>query len=194
MKRDRGDYGYPCLFVAYNQGEGAVVMADGDSYGAFAIRLHSYELNVAILRSIAQDYNWPDFKPIRHHVADVDAKTFARYVGVYRLSPDSFAAIVEDGKGLTFQSTDEGRQRIFPVSSSEFVLKDASPNPFFNRDKETRIRFMTDESGQSSELTHTPKKWMLSNAISAPAQVRMIGDLGSDRKRVRLLDIQARHR
>jgi CubicO group peptidase (beta-lactamase class C family) len=137
-----GNYGYPCLFVAYNHGEGAVIMADGNGY----------ELNVAMLRSIAQHYNWPDFKPIRHHVAVVDAKTLARYVGVYRLSPDSFAAIVEDGKGLTFQSTDEGRQPIFPLSSSEFVLKDASPNPFFNREEETRVRFMTDERGQSSEL------------------------------------------
>lgn len=36
------NYGYPCLFVAYNQGEGAVVMADGNGY----------ELNVAILRSM----------------------------------------------------------------------------------------------------------------------------------------------
>jgi hypothetical protein len=118
-------------------------MADGDGY----------ELNVAILRSIAQDYNWPDFKPIRHHVAAVDAMTLARYIGVYRLSPDNFAAIVKNGKGLTFQSTDEGRQPIFPLSPSEFVLRDASPNPFFNRDEETRIRFMTDERGQSSELT-----------------------------------------
>jgi CubicO group peptidase (beta-lactamase class C family) len=138
-----GNYGYACLFVAYNHGEGAVVMTDGDGY----------ELSVAMLRSIAQEYNWPDFKPIRHHVAVVDSMTLARYVGVYRLSPDSFAAIIEDGKGLTFQSTDEGRQPIFPLSSSEFVLRDASPNPFFNRDEETRIRFMTDEGGQSSELT-----------------------------------------
>ena len=139
-----GNYGYPCLFVAYNKGDGAAIMADG---------ANGFELGIDILRSIAQEYNWPDFKPIKHHVAVVDAKTLARYVGVYRLSPDSFAAIVEDGKGLTFQSTDEGRQPIFPLSSSEFVLKDASPNPFFNRDEETRIRFMTDERGQSSELT-----------------------------------------
>jgi CubicO group peptidase (beta-lactamase class C family) len=139
-----GNYGYPCLFVAYNKGEGAAIMAD---------RANGFELGIDILRSIAQEYNWPDFKPIKHHVAEVDAKTLARYVGVYRLSPDSFAAIVEDGKGLTFQSTDEGRQPIFPLSSSEFVLRDASLNPFFNRDEETRIRFMTDERGQSSELT-----------------------------------------
>jgi CubicO group peptidase (beta-lactamase class C family) len=114
-----GNYGYPCLFVAYNKGDGAAIMADG---------ANGFELGIDILRSIAQDYNWPNFKPIRHHIAAVDAKTLARYVGVYRLSPDSFAAIVEDGKELTFQSTDEGSQPIFPLSSSEFVLKDASPN------------------------------------------------------------------
>ena len=118
-------------------------MADGNGY----------ELIVAVLRSIAQDYNWPDFKPIRHHVAVVDVMKLARYIGVYQLSPDTFAAIVKDGNGLTFQSTDVGRQPIFPLSSSEFVLRDASPNSFFNRDEETRIRFMTDEGAQSSELT-----------------------------------------
>jgi CubicO group peptidase (beta-lactamase class C family) len=139
-----GNYGYPCLFVAYNKGDGAAIMTDG---------ANGFELGIDILRSIAQEYNWPDFKPIRHYVAVIEAKTLARYVGVYQLSPDSFAAIVEDGKGLIFQSTDQGRQPIFPLSSSEFILQEASPNPFFNRDEETRIRFMTDERGQAAELT-----------------------------------------
>jgi CubicO group peptidase (beta-lactamase class C family) len=139
-----GNYGYPCLFVAYNKGEGAAIMADG---------ANGFELDIDILRSIAQEYNWPDFKPIKHHVAEVDGEMLARYVGVYQFSPDSYAAILKDGKGLTFQSTNEAKQPIFPLSSSEFVLQDTSINYLFNRDDEARISFKTDENGQTSELT-----------------------------------------
>jgi hypothetical protein len=45
--------GYKCYFVAYNNGDGAVIMTNGDS-GA--------HLANDILRTIAYEYKWPDFQ------------------------------------------------------------------------------------------------------------------------------------
>jgi CubicO group peptidase (beta-lactamase class C family) len=138
-----GNYGYPCVFVAYNKGDGAVVMSNG---------ANGYELDVAILRSIAKEYNWPDFKPIRHRIAAVNAQIPARYVGVYQLSTNRFAAVFKDGKELSFQATDRPRQPVYPLGANEFLLSEPSVNGLLNRDEETRLRFKIDGQGKVTDM------------------------------------------
>jgi hypothetical protein len=46
--------GFKCNLVAYNNGDGAVIMTNGDSGGALATE---------ILGTIAYEYKWPDFAP-----------------------------------------------------------------------------------------------------------------------------------
>jgi CubicO group peptidase (beta-lactamase class C family) len=46
--------GYQCDLVAYNNGDGAVIMTNSDYGGALAAE---------ILRTIASEYKWPDFAP-----------------------------------------------------------------------------------------------------------------------------------
>lgn len=137
-----GNYGYPCLFVAYNRGEGAVVMANG---------ANGFELDIDVLRSIASAYHWPDFRSIRHRTVLVDRKTLAGYVGVYRISADNYVAITLDGKGLSLQSTDHGTQHLFPLTHGEFVSGEPVLNGFLNRDDEMRITFKG--KGAASKLT-----------------------------------------
>jgi hypothetical protein len=137
-----GNYGYPCIFVAYNRGEGAVVMANG---------ANGFELDIDILRSIASEYNWPDFKPVRHRTVPVDRKTLAGYVGVYRISADNYVAITRDGNGLSLQGTEQGAQHLFPLSHGEFVSSEPVLNGFLNRDDEMRITFTG--HGSASRLT-----------------------------------------
>jgi CubicO group peptidase (beta-lactamase class C family) len=48
------DTGFRAMIVVYNQGDGAVVMTNGDGGG---------RLIQEILLSIAHEYNWPDYKP-----------------------------------------------------------------------------------------------------------------------------------
>ncbi|MGH9640993.1 MAG: serine hydrolase domain-containing protein, partial [Terriglobales bacterium] len=139
-----GNYGYSCVFVAYNQDDGAVVMANGEN---------GYQLEVDILRSIAHEYNWPDFQPIRHHVVPVEAQMLARYVGAYQLSKERFAAVLKEGRGLAFQATDQGRQPVFPLASNEFVLKQPSVNGLLNRDEETKIRFESDGDAPATGMS-----------------------------------------
>jgi CubicO group peptidase (beta-lactamase class C family) len=49
--------GYRCNLVAYNNGDGLVIMTNGDNGG---------ELASEIQRSVAREYNWPDFQPAEH--------------------------------------------------------------------------------------------------------------------------------
>ena len=56
VRRPHGgsNVGYQCLMLGYLDGQGAVVMTDGDRGGALAGE---------IMRSISAEYGWPDHKP-----------------------------------------------------------------------------------------------------------------------------------
>ena len=41
--------------MAYNEGDGVVIMTNGDNGG---------QLATEILRSVAYEYGWPDFQPV----------------------------------------------------------------------------------------------------------------------------------
>ena len=47
-----GNVGYRCILVAYEDGEGAVVMTNGD---------RGDELTEQVIRAVAHVYGWPDF-------------------------------------------------------------------------------------------------------------------------------------
>ncbi len=49
--------GYRCNLVAYNNGDGVVIMTNSDNGG---------ELASEIQRSVAREYNWPDFQAAEH--------------------------------------------------------------------------------------------------------------------------------
>jgi CubicO group peptidase (beta-lactamase class C family) len=57
--------GYKCNLMAYNDGDGVVIMTNGDNGGQLASE---------ILRSVAYEYGWPDFQPVEHAVTHVDPK------------------------------------------------------------------------------------------------------------------------
>jgi CubicO group peptidase (beta-lactamase class C family) len=47
-----GNFGYRCFLVAYEDGEGAVVMTNGD---------RGDELTEQVIRAVARVYGWPDY-------------------------------------------------------------------------------------------------------------------------------------
>jgi CubicO group peptidase (beta-lactamase class C family) len=55
--------GYRCQLVAYNEGDGVVVMTNGDGGGQLAME---------IVRGVAHEYGWPDFQSEPHTLAKVD--------------------------------------------------------------------------------------------------------------------------
>jgi hypothetical protein len=106
--------GYRCNLIAYNQGDGLVVMTNSDSGG---------QLASDILRTVAREYGWPDFQPVERVVAKVDPAAFDRYTGAYQLSPAATLTITRDGDQLSAQLTGQPKFPIFPQSERSFFLK-----------------------------------------------------------------------
>ncbi len=67
--------GYRCNLTAYDDGDGVVIMTNGDNGG---------ELASEIQRTVAHEYGWPDFGPKERAVTKVDPKRLDAYVGAYR--------------------------------------------------------------------------------------------------------------
>jgi len=106
--------GYRCNLVAYNQGDGLVVMTNSDSGGRLASE---------ILATVAREYGWPDFQPVERAAAKVDPKTFDAYVAAYRLGPNAVLTVTREGDQLFAQLTGQPRFPIFPQSERTFFLK-----------------------------------------------------------------------
>jgi hypothetical protein len=64
--------GFQCDLVAYESGDGVVIMTNSDSGG---------QLATEILRTIAHEYGWPDFQPAENSISKVDdPKVLARRI------------------------------------------------------------------------------------------------------------------
>jgi len=123
--------GFRCIFVEYEKtGEGAVVMTNGDNGGP---------LDEEILRSIAVEYGWPDYKPEIRTAVPVDPKILADFVGTYQLLTDFQLVItVEDGK-LMSQATGQEKFQLFAESDTRFFLTVVSAEIDFVRDDQGKV-------------------------------------------------------
>jgi hypothetical protein len=108
--------GFQCNFIAYENGDGAVVMTNSDRGG---------QLAEEILRTIAYEYKWPDFQPVERTIAKVDPKLLDGYVGRYsfQLAPNVVETVTREGNQLYVQLTGQDKLEIFPNSDHEFFLK-----------------------------------------------------------------------
>jgi peroxiredoxin len=167
--------GYQCFLAAYEDGDGAVIMTNGDGGDL---------LEQEILRAIATEYGWPDFRPVERTVAAVDPKSFDALVGSYRLSPKILCTITQAGGQLFTQLTGQERFQLFPHSEREYFLTVV----------DARVTFSPDVDGHPPELTinqngHEVRLKRLSDAeakalaqppaafVPVPAPAWKLGDL-----------------
>ena len=107
--------GFESVFVAYeHHADGAVVMTNAQG---------GTRLAGEILRSIAAEYDWPDFKPVVHSAVNVDRAVLARYAGTYELAPGFSILVTLEGDRLFAQATDQSKLALFPESQTKFFLK-----------------------------------------------------------------------
>jgi CubicO group peptidase (beta-lactamase class C family) len=123
--------GYRCNLVAYNQGDGLVVMTNSDSGGRLASE---------ILATVAREYAWPDFQPVERTVVKVDSKILDSYVAAYRLGPNVVVTITREGDQLFAQLTGQPRFPIFPEGDRSFFLKVV----------DAQLTFEVDSNGKAS--------------------------------------------
>jgi hypothetical protein len=126
--------GFRCNFMAYENGDGVFIMTNGDNGGNLAEEL---------LRTVAHEYNWPDFQPAQRVLAKVDPKILDGYVGAYRLAPTTVETITREGNQLYVQLTGQDRLEIFPQSDREFFAKEL----------DALLTFKTGADGKAIQVT-----------------------------------------
>jgi CubicO group peptidase (beta-lactamase class C family) len=126
--------GFENLFVAYrNHGDGAVVMTNAQ--GGLAVAND-------VMRSIAIEYGWRDFRPVVRAEVKVNRATLARYVGKYQLAPEFSMTVTLEGDQLTTQLTGQDTVPIFPESQTEFFTKVVAAD----------IEFLSNSQGQVTAM------------------------------------------
>lgn len=107
--------GFQCDLVAYNHGDGAVIMTNSDRGG---------QLATEIRRTIAREYGWPDFQPVENTVGKVeDPKLLARYVGAYQMPSSALMLVTLDGSQLSIKLGNQKAVPVFPESETMFFAK-----------------------------------------------------------------------
>jgi CubicO group peptidase (beta-lactamase class C family) len=133
---DGGNEGFKCKMVAYNNGDGIIILTNSDDGLVIADE---------ILRTVAYAYKWPDYQPkLRDmdQVVKVDPELLERYVGRYELWPNgSFEVTRRKGK-LFSQFTGQARFQLFPTNDHEFFYKGSA----------TDISFVTEGGGKANKL------------------------------------------
>jgi CubicO group peptidase (beta-lactamase class C family) len=118
--------GFQCMMFAYlTGGRGAVVMTNGDRGGALASE---------ILRSVAAEYGWPDYKPQEKTIAKVEEATLRSYAGAYRLPGGRTLTVTAGQDRLSVKLPQGDTVDEFPESASSFFgVNDGVPPLRFTR-------------------------------------------------------------
>ncbi len=106
--------GYRCVFLAYTDGRGVVLMTNSDNGGA---------LIGEVIRTIAQIYGWPDHAPPERVLAKVDPALLDRFVGAYLLNDGATLVARLDGDKLVGGFPLQPVSAIYPSSETEFFGK-----------------------------------------------------------------------
>jgi CubicO group peptidase (beta-lactamase class C family) len=133
--------GFRCQMFAYREtGQGAVIMTNGEA-GA--------PLMDEIMRSIAAEYGWPDYKPSERELAKVDPKIYESYAGEYKTNNSSLTVATEGGR-LFMKAPALGPERmeLFPESDTKYFITV----------QDMTFTFSKDESGKVRELIVQPAK------------------------------------
>jgi len=123
--------GFESLFVCYEDGsEGAVVMTNAEG---------GSELAEEVMRSIATEYNWPDFRPVIRTIVPVDTKALSDYPGTYEMTPQFSLVISNDDGHLAVQATGQDKLQLFAESPAKFFIKEVDAEVEFLRDDQGKV-------------------------------------------------------
>jgi len=127
------DAGYHDDLVAYNTGDGAVIMTNGDN---------GPRLWPEILATIAHEYGWPDFQPPLRRLASVEPQKFDALTGTYRLLPGLTITFTREGSRFLSQVAGQGQVETFPAGELEY----------FQKVVDARVTFQLDSAGRASSI------------------------------------------
>jgi CubicO group peptidase (beta-lactamase class C family) len=111
-----GNEGYRCVLRAFiESGNGAAVMTNSDNGGV---------LYQEIIRTLAELYDWPDFKAEERVVAEVAPGLLAELAGQYEISGEEFVIGLEVVEGRLWADVPgQARQELLPESDTVFFSR-----------------------------------------------------------------------
>lgn len=124
------DEGFEAMLVGYvKSGQGAVVMTNAQGGIALANE---------ILRSIAAEYGWPDYKPKERAAISLGAEKLRKFAGTYE-SPMGEVQIAATEGGLSL-TADSMTVPLMPESETRFFsLRDGFPDFEFERGEDGKV-------------------------------------------------------
>jgi len=111
FRHDGVNAGFVNAMIAFESGDGAVVMTNAAGGGRLAGE---------ILRSIAAEYRWPAIQARVRQRIDVSSQILERLVGTYELTPKFRIRVSREGERLFAQATGQERFEVFPESERDF--------------------------------------------------------------------------
>src|SRR5262245_644426 len=106
------DEGLEALFTAYCQGgRGAVVMMNAN---------RAMPLAQELIRSIAREYNWPDYLQPERVLAKVDPAVYQKYAGLYQLDDGFKITMMVEERRLWAQGQGQSKFELLPESETKY--------------------------------------------------------------------------
>ena len=111
---DGSNAGYKAVILGYlTSGDGVVVMTNGDQ---------GYELGEEIIRAVAAEYDWPDYRPIERTLATVPLQEQSRFIGTFTIEGLGDFTISRSGDHLVAEIFKGVTSPLFPASDHEFFI------------------------------------------------------------------------
>jgi len=129
-----GNAGFRSQFVAYDDGDGAVVMTNSDS---------GNDLQDEVIRTVAHEYGWPDFSPPERVLTTLEVNEFDHCSGAYRTDGGRVATFWREGDHVYYRMQGNIVSEIFSTSEREYFLKDWNGRFVFTGDPGGRITGVT---------------------------------------------------
>jgi CubicO group peptidase (beta-lactamase class C family) len=102
------------MYGFVESGRGAVVMVNSNNGPPLARE---------IMRSIASEYGWPSFKPIRRVAFQPTASDLAEYAGIYRTGVSGTEITVRNEAGRLLAGIGTGMSELEPVRTDLFLME-----------------------------------------------------------------------
>jgi CubicO group peptidase (beta-lactamase class C family) len=129
--------GFRCQLVVFRDGRGAAIMTNSDRGGA---------LVPEILATLADEYDWPEFRAVERPVAALPAEKLASLAGTYRVAgrPPDLVIAVEGGRVYAEAARVLRRTELLTESDTVLFTRDEGINFRFERegDRVVAVRVM----------------------------------------------------
>jgi CubicO group peptidase (beta-lactamase class C family) len=126
--------GFRCMAWAYAAtGQGAVIMTNGDNGGALAPE---------VLRSIAAEYGWPDYKVENRTPIPMSSQQLSAFAGTYT-SLGGEVTITVSGKGIKLQTPGPTAEFLPESETKFFPITDGVPTLLFEKNQDGKVTGFT---------------------------------------------------